>query len=83
MGDRMNKKEVRSTKGDSDGTIDSLIDFLQNAKREGATLYEMDWSHDPQWAFKWFRTYQIRTDEEVKQDEIKELEQRLDKLKRV
>ena len=50
-------KEITSTKGDKTGTIDSLIEYLQEAKKKGATHYNMRWSNDPVWAFKWFETY--------------------------
>lgn len=72
---------ITSTKGDNTDTIDSLIDFLKEAKEKGATHYEMDWSRDPIWDFKWFRAYRIKTDEELKQERIAELEHELSKLK--
>jgi len=40
----------------------------------------MSWSQDPQWAFKWFETYKIKTDEELKHEEIIALQKRLAEL---
>lgn len=62
----MDKFIVTSTKGDSSGRIDELINFLFTAKEKGATHYEMRWSNDPLWAFKWFETYREKTEEEKK-----------------
>ena len=75
------KKQFTSTKGDSNGTIDSLIEFLNKAKDKGATHYNMYWSNDPHWAFKWFETYKELTKDEIKQREIEELENKLKELK--
>ncbi len=76
------KKQVGSTKGDSEGTIDSLIAYMESAKLKGATHYSMDWSGDPQWAFKWFYTYYVMTPEQVKQEKIAELQAKIDDLKK-
>ncbi len=54
------KKVISTTKGDADGSIDSLIQFLNDAKDKGATHFNMRWSGDPLWAFKWFETYCIK-----------------------
>ena len=75
------KKQLTSTKGDANGTIDSLIEFLNKAKKKGATNYNMYWSNDPHWAFKWFETYKVLTPTEIKENEIKELESKLKELK--
>jgi hypothetical protein len=77
----MKIQEITSTKGDASGVIDDLIDFLNEAKSKGATRYCMRWSNDPHWAFKWFETYRIKTDQEVKEEEIKALESKLDELR--
>jgi len=76
----MNKQKITGTNGDDTGTIDSLINFLQEQKAKGATHYSMSWSQDPQWAFKWFETYKIKTDEELKHEEIIALQKRLAEL---
>jgi len=81
MNNHINKHIITGTKGDDTGTIDSLINFLQGQKEKGATHYSMSWSQDPQWAFKWFETYKIKTDEELKQEEIERLEQKIKELK--
>lgn len=73
--------EIKTTKGDKRDTIDSLVEFLRNAKQFGATHYKMRWSNDPMWAFKWFETYRIKDDEELKQDKINSLEKELKELK--
>lgn len=72
--------EVTMTKGDSTGTIDELINFLNEAKEKGATNYSMRWSGDPMWAFKWFETYKIKSEEQIKQEEIPNLQRRLTEL---
>lgn len=75
------KEKMTMTKGDDEGTIQSLIDFLEKAKEKGATHYKMSWSGDPHWAFKWFETYRVKTEEEIKQDKIDALENELKSLK--
>lgn len=67
-------------KGDETGTIDDLISFLNVAKEKGATNYLFRWSGDPKWAFKWFETYRIKSEEEIKQEEIISLQKRLAEL---
>ena len=79
----MKKEQVIFTKGDSKGSINSLMDWLKEARDKGATHYEMEWSKDPMWAFKWFRTYRHLSDEEVKQEKIKKLEQEIKELKQL
>jgi hypothetical protein len=74
-------KEMITTKGDQRGTINSLIYFLEKAKKKGATHYYMRWSNDPNWAFKWFETYREKSDEEIKQEKIKLLEKELESIK--
>mgnify|MGYP001827557523 CR=1 FL=1 len=70
-------REIISTKGDSDSTIDELMDFLKDAKEKGATHYKMTWSHDPMWAFKWFEAYRLISEEERRLEKIKKLEEQL------
>jgi hypothetical protein len=77
-----NKEVITQTKGDSSGSIDELIDFLTKAKEKGATHYLMYWSNDMTWAFKWFETYRIKSEEEMIEDEIKKLESKLNSLKK-
>ena len=74
------REDITMSKGDASGTIDELISFLNKAKEQGATHYSMRWSNDPIWAFKWFETYKIKSDEEIKEDEIKRLKQRINEL---
>lgn len=75
------KEIITSTAGDTTGKIDNLILFLKGCKERGATHYHMRWSGDPQWAFKWFETYYKLSEEEIKQNKIKELEGKLEELK--
>ena len=75
------KEEITTTKGDANGTIDELIEFLNKAKEKGATNYSFRWSGDPMWAFKWFETYRIKSEEEINNDKRKYLEEELRKLK--
>ena len=75
------KKIITTTKGDDSGTIDDLIKYLEQAKEKGATHFLMRWSNDPQWAFKWFETYRIKSEDEVKQDKINELQKEINALK--
>ena len=77
----MEKIIVEQTKGDSNGTIDELIEFLETSKLKGATHYNMRWSNDRNWTFKWFETYQLKSEQEIKNDRIKELEDELKLLK--
>ena len=74
------QKQITSTQGDSEGTIDSLINFLQDAKSLGATHYKMRWSGDPVWAFKYFETYKTKTEEEIKNEKINSLKEELRNL---
>lgn len=76
------KVKVDFDKGDKEGTIDSLINFLERCKQKGATHYEMTWSQDPNWSFKWFSAYRIKSDEEIKNDRVAELEKELSELKK-
>lgn len=76
----MQKRELKFTKGDATGTIDELISWLESAKAEGATHYQMEWSNDPMWAFKWFRTFRIKSDDELKQEKIDKLKNELKEL---
>ena len=75
------KEKITTTKGDDEGTIESLITYLEKAKNKGATHYRMSWSCDPMWSFKWFETYRIKSDKEVKQEKIEALEKELNALK--
>lgn len=36
------KVKIKTTTGDIKGTIESLINFLEEAKKEGATHYNME-----------------------------------------
>lgn len=63
------------------GTIESLINYLEQAKKKGATHYKMRWSGDPTWAFKWLETYRIKSEQEIKQEKINALEKELNSLK--
>jgi hypothetical protein len=74
-------EEITMTKGDDKGTIESLINYLKQAKKKGATHYKMRWSNDPMWSFKWFETYRIKTEQEIKQEKIDALEKELNSLK--
>ena len=80
---KMNKEQrIDFTKGDSKGTIESLINYLEKSKDLGATHYRMEWSNDPMWAFKWFETFKILTDEQLKQSKIDELQKEIDAIKK-
>jgi len=75
------KRKLLFTRGDRTDTIDSLIEFLNKAKAEGATHYEMEWSKDPQWAFKWFNTFYIPSEKQLKEEKRAKLEKELEELK--
>lgn len=77
----MTKEIVSQSQGDKEGEIDDLIDFLHLCKESGATHYKMSWSNDPVWAFKYFETYRIKPSREIKEREIKILEERIQFLK--
>ena len=74
------KQKLLFTKGDTSDLIDNLIDFLEEAKSKGATHYEMEWSRDPQWDFKWFRTYRIKSEKEVVDEKIDKLKKEIETL---
>ncbi len=80
-GQKFTIEEITMTKGDDKGTIESLITYLEEAKKKGATHYKMRWSNDPMWAFKWFETYRIKNPQEIKQEKIDALEKELNSLK--
>lgn len=69
------------TKGDGSGEINDLIDFLKKAKAKGATHYKMRWSNDPHFAFKWFETYKELSPQEIKQEKINALKQKIKEIK--
>ena len=73
---------ITTTRGDSKGEIDYLISHLEQAKKMGATHYNMRWSGDRMWAFKWFETYRNKSQEEIKQEKVKALEKQLQELKK-
>ena len=75
------KNKLGMTKGDDEGTIDSLIKYLELQSIKGATHFKMTWSGDPMWAFKWFETYNLLSEEEVKQIKIKKLQKQIEELK--
>lgn len=75
----MEKEELMFTKGDNEGSIDELIEWLNLSKKTGATLYKMEWHEDFQ-ELKCIRTYKIKTDEELKKEEILKLKNRLKEL---
>ena len=74
------REDITMSKGDAAGTINELIRFLNEAREQGATHYSMRWSNDPMWAFKWFETYRIKSEKEIKEEEIKKCQQRIDEL---
>ena len=74
------KKEIKSTNGDTTGSIDDLISWLEVAKSEGATHYSMEWSGDQLWSFKWFKTYKFKSTEDIKQEKIDKLKKELKEL---
>lgn len=76
----MKKEVIVTVKGDDNGSIDDLISFLEDAKSKGATHFSMRWSGDPNWAFKWFELYRVKTEEELKEEERQALRKRLDEL---
>jgi len=76
----MEKEIILTTRGDSIDLIDNLIETLQEAKNKGATHYNMRWSQDPNWAFKWFELYRVKTDAEVNKEKIDKLKQQIKQL---
>lgn len=79
----MELQQMDSTRGDGTGKIDELIEWLLRQRQSGATVYEFEWSHDPIWAFKWLRVYREKSDEELRLEKIKKLEDEILKLKSV
>lgn len=77
----MEREQIGKVKGDESDTIDSLIEYLEMCKEKGATHYDMEWSNDPQWAFKWFVTYRNISKEEIKEAKIKKLYEEIEQLK--
>ena len=53
--------EIVTTKGDDGGTIDSLISYLEESKKRGATNYSIRFS-GPSCTFKWFETYRNKSE---------------------
>lgn len=76
----MVKEKVTYAQGDGSGPIDNLIQFLEKAKADGATHYEMEWSKDPNWAFKFINCYRYKSDEEVRQEKLSLLKAELKEL---
>lgn len=71
---------IKTCEGDKEGSIDTLIEFLKDAKDQGATHFKMTWSQDPDWAFKWFDTYRIKSEDEFKKEKREKLQKELDSL---
>ena len=61
--------------------IQWLIDSLEEAKKEGANMVRFVVSKDPSWPEENLECYYKMSPEEIKQLEIKQLEQRLKQLK--
>ena len=70
--------EIITTKGDDGGTIDSLISHLEEAKKRGATHYNVMVNSFT----SWFETYRYKSQKEIKQERIKALEKELQELKK-
>jgi len=77
----MEKEQIGKVKGDANGKIKDLIQYLKICEGKGATHYSMSWSKDPEWAFKWFETYRSLSEDEVREIKIKELEKQIEELK--
>jgi len=66
---------------DTTRNIDDVIEQLQKSKSKGATGCEIYVSHDKHTYYSFFATVKKLSEEELKQNEIKELEEKLNKLK--
>ena len=62
--------------------IEAFITFLNEQKLKGATNVRFYWSKDPMWPFEWVETFKLKTESEIKAGEIKDLEDRLTRLKK-
>ena len=70
------------------GTIDTanndiqkLIDWAEEMKSKGATNFYFV-PGDKEWDFKWIEAYRIKSEEEIKQERIKELTSELEELQK-
>lgn len=77
-----NQRQIGKVKGDAKGTIEELIEYLEIAKSKGATHYQMVWSGDPEWAYKWFETYAEFSEKEIKQLKIDALKLQIEELEK-
>jgi hypothetical protein len=76
----MNKKE-RVYYTSNDGTIEQLQQYILTAITKGATHFEMYYNCDRNFASARLEFFKEYTDEELKNMQIKELEDKLNKLK--
>ena len=76
--------EVSISKGKNERNykIDEFISFLQQQKEKGATHLRFEVANDPMWRFEWLETFRIKSENEIKQEKIKQLETELNNLKR-
>jgi len=75
----MEKQQIKSMPAGTN-KIDELIKWLHEAKSEGATHYEVEWSGDKMWDFRWFRAFRWKSDLEIKQEKINKLKKELNEL---
>lgn len=75
------EKQITLTTNAKNFYIDSFIKFLQEEKLKGATHLKFWVANDPVYRFEWVETFSIKSEEEIKQEKIKELENELQKLK--
>jgi len=61
--------------------IDAHIEYLKEQKAKGATHVRYWKNSDRLWGFEWVETFMIKSAEQLKQEEIKSLEDKLNKLK--
>lgn len=76
-----NEVKLSSIENPKNFEIDLFIKFLEEQKTKGATHVKFWWSGDKMWPFEWVETFMIKSAEQLKQEEIKELEDKINKLK--
>lgn len=77
------EQTITKTRNERKFRIDRFIEFLEQEKAKGATHLKFWVTPDPMWRFEWVETFRIKSDQEIKQEEITKLENRLKELKKI
>lgn len=63
-------------------SFEELQRQIETYKSKGATHIKFRWSRDRQFPYEWIDFYRIKSEDEIKQEKIKELENRINLLRK-